>query len=99
MHWEQRNGRRYLYSKKRIGSKVVSIYEGSESPETLAKYLSYLYKRKDNADLFNWMRDQNELENKIQALNKHTINVIKLFLVLNDYHEHKGEWREIRNGE
>jgi len=99
MAWEERNGNRYYYRKRREGSRVVSEYIGAGD---LAEGLLFL----DEID-----RDHRELERQAereereaqQAIDKQIDEVIGLARLLADaamieagYHRHKGQWRKRR---
>ena len=99
MAWEERNGNRYYYRKRREGGRVVSEYIGGSD---LAEAFVYL----DEIE-----QDQRELEREIdraerqeqQEIDHQVDEVISLARTLADatllaagYHRHKGQWRKRR---
>lgn len=101
MGWEQRNGKRYYYRKKREGGRVVSHYMGSGEIASLISIIDrdeYLERRWNQVK---WKMEKDEAEkldkdqNSLSQLIRH---VLRACLLVKGYHPHKGQWRKKRNG-
>jgi hypothetical protein len=101
MGWEERNGNKYYYRKRRIGQTVVSEYVGKGF---LAEMIS-----QDDTSARNKKRLIFQAEREIINSDKETIKeieqisnyveiIIESILLEMGYHAHKGQWRKKRNG-
>lgn len=98
MAWEDRNGNRYYYRKRRIGDRVVSEYMGGDIASLFAMIDENERERRD----LDREIDRAEREEQ-QDLDHQVDEVISLARVLADatllaagYHRHKGQWRKRR---
>ena len=100
MAWEDRNGRRYYYKKRRQGKRVVSEYVGTG----LAGELAEIFDAEDRRETENKRRDLRKQKAQfrdidIQAGNveDYTRVITRACLLLAGYHTHKRQWRKLRN--
>jgi len=105
MAWEKRGNKRYYYRKYRDGSKVKSEYVGAGIVGEMAEKLDVEerqqrdQKAKQEREQIETMREyfdsiesiMNPVEEEIRALTT-------AYLLVNDYHTHKGQWRKKRHG-
>ena len=100
MGWEQRNGQRYYYRKKREGGRVVSQYMGAGEMTNLFFIFDrddYLEKRWNQAQ-WKMLKDETEKFDKDQKkLFQLTRQVLRACLLVKGYHPHKGQWRKKRH--
>ena len=100
MAWEDRDGRRYYYRKRRVGRRVVSEYIGSGQ-------MAELVSEQDEKDRQQRMQDRKSFEKHI-ARNKKmddeldslidvTRAYVRVSFLLSGFHSHKGQWRKKRN--
>ena len=104
MSWEYRGNNKYYYRKKRLGNRIVSEYVGrGEVAELIAatdvmnrnqrkmerKSTDLIIQNLKKTFLYS-DKIVKEFENKVDT-------VVKTHLILNGYHQHKGEWRKIRS--
>lgn len=96
MGWEERNGRRYYYAKRREGGRVVSQYAGyGPAAEGIAKL-----QEQDNRRRALW-RERDRAERAVErAVDRQVDEVCALAravasaaLLTSGYHQHKGQWR------
>jgi hypothetical protein len=101
MAWEERNGRRYYYRKRREGNRVVSEYMGGGFSGQLAEILDMEdrqeadYKRRE---LGKQKRQTAPIDNKVDEIEKYTRAITRACLLLAGYHTHKGQWRKRHDG-
>lgn len=100
MGWEQRNGQRYYYRKKREGGRVVSRYMGAGEIADLFSVIDrdeYLQRRWNQAK-WKMQKDEAEKLDKDQSsLSQLTRHVLRACLLVRGYHPHKGQWRKKAN--
>jgi len=100
MGWEQRNGQRYYYRKKREGGRVVSEYVGTGEIAGLLFALDqseYEERQKNRAE---WKRRKDEAEKLAKdskSLALFTRHILRACLLVKGYHPHKGQWRKKQN--
>jgi hypothetical protein len=101
MAWEDRNGSRYYYRKRREGKQVVSEYVGGGLAGRLAEILEgedrqeTEYKRHE---LRKRKRQSVEIDAQVSEVQKYTRTITRAYLLLAGYHAHKRQWRKSRNG-
>lgn len=96
MAWEQRGGRQYYYTKRRIGARVVSEYVGGGNSGALTA-------RRAEADKEERLRRRTEVQavrEVIDALGNESEDfsaiaqaLTRAAYLIAGYHEHKGQWR------
>lgn len=99
MAWEERNGNRYYYHKRRIGDRVVSEYMGGGELAEAFAYLDGIDRQRDDLE-----REATRAEQEAQReIDKQIDEMISLARTLADatllaagYHRHKGQWRKRR---
>lgn len=97
MGWEQRNGQRYYYRKKREGGHVVSQYMGAGAIADLFALIDRdeYSQRRWNQIKWNMEKDEAEKLNKDQNnLSQLTRQMLRACLLVKGYHPHKGQWRK-----
>jgi hypothetical protein len=99
MAWEDRNGRKYYYRKRRVGKRVISEYIGGG----LAGELSALYAYEDKfktdvqrAELTKAKEDAMKLDRQIREVERITKAMTRAVLLLSGYHAPRRQWRKIR---
>jgi hypothetical protein len=99
MAWEDRNGRKYYYRKRREGKRVISEYIGGG----LAGELSALYDLEDKfktdvqrAELMQAKEDAVKLNRQIREVERITKAMTRAVLLLSGYHAPRRQWRKIR---
>ncbi len=105
MAWETRGNKRYYYRKYRDGSKVKSKYVGAGVAGEMAEKLD-LEERQQKDQEAKQMREQIEamrkyfdsIESVMDPVEDEIRALTKAYLLVNDYHTHKGQWRKKRHG-
>ncbi len=101
MGWEERNGHKYYYYKKRVNGRVKSIYAGRgevasmvavmiETTGGVLRVLNAL----DRADAEALER----LDDDVDSLCALIGEVTRQALLETGHYQHKGQWRKRRNG-
>jgi hypothetical protein len=97
MGWEDRDGRRYYYRKKRVGGRVVSEYVGAGLLAELSAQSAEQDQRRAKIERRKW-RKTVEAEVAIDRLMSDAGRLVKALtdatLAINGYHRHKGQWRK-----
>ncbi len=100
MGWENRNGRRVYYRKKRIGRRVVSEYVGSGEAASMLAILDEHERDKAELKRRAW-RKTIESDAGIESLMRDAGHIVKTLtdatLAANGYRRHKGQWRKRRS--
>jgi hypothetical protein len=101
MGWVTRKGGRYYYANERIGDRVITTYHGAgERAEAVASLLEQeriereLARAQDLAEVERMRAEDCEL-NIIDDL---VVDLTKGALLDAGYHQHRGQWRKMRNG-
>jgi hypothetical protein len=101
MGWEERNGRRYLYRKRRIRRRVVSEYIGAGDLAEAISALDDLSRLEASLKQAEW-REQRAAERALDHQIDHVIDMARILaaaeLLANGYHQHGGQWRRRRDG-
>jgi hypothetical protein len=99
MAWEDRNGNRYYYRKRRQGKHVVSEYVGGGFVGIIAEGFD-LEDRQEVECKRHEMRKQKRqaasIDVQVRGVEKMTRAITRACLLLAGYHIHKGEWRKAR---
>ena len=104
MSWEYRGNNKYYYRKKRLGNRIVSEYVGRGEVAELIATSDVMNRNRLKAERI-------DAEEAIQSLNNnisYSDRLVKDFeikvdiavnshLILNGYHQKKGEWRKARH--
>jgi len=100
MAWEDRNGKRYYYKKRREGRRVVSEYYGSDEFAGLLADRDYLNREEERKkrqaqrrELEGWLA----LDREINQLLNIYLDLASAVLLASGYHTHKGQWRRRRD--
>jgi hypothetical protein len=100
MAWEERNGRRYYYRKRRKGKHVISDYMGAGLAGEIAEIFDIEdreeteYKR---AEFRKQKASAEEIDRQAREAEKYTRAITQACLLLAGYHVHKRQWRKLRN--
>ena len=100
MAWESRGGRRYYYSKKRIGKRVISTYIGSGLFGEMAAEIDYEeqeQRRWNHQEWKNLKEEVKAIDRELDMAGDLIRALIRANLLLYGYHPHKGQWRKRRN--
>ncbi len=101
MGWELRNGKRYYYRKIRQGQRVVSEYIGASEFAELWLELDAFDRVEKTLSRIAWKNEKDEvkkLNKDISQLAKIISGMARASLLTSNYHSHKGQWRQNRNG-
>ena len=101
MGWELRNGKRYYYRKIRRGRRVISEYVGTGEFVELLFQLDGLDRIEKELSRIAWKNQKDEvrkLNKDISQLAKIISGLARASLLTSNYHSHKGQWRQNRNG-
>lgn len=99
MGWEERQGRKYYYRKRRIGDRVASEYVGTGPDAEAAAAIDELERlaREEERQLFQQERDrQRAIDEAVDRACRLIRHLIYAALLLNGYHMHRGQWRKKR---
>ena len=100
MAWEDRNGRRYYYRKRRKGGRVVSEYVGSGLAGQTAEAFDTENKQEAayrRAAFQEQKASVARIDSQAGEIEKYTQAITRACLLLAGYHAHKRQWRKIKN--
>ena len=102
MGWEERNGSRYYYRKKRINGTVQSEYVG-DGPfaEALAR-LDQIEQERRQEKKYRRQQKREEMKQEIRMVEearRATRQIRDAALLSSGYHNHKGKWRKHHGNE
>ena len=106
MAWETRGQKSYYYRKYRDGSKVISEYVGAGVVGEMAEKLDLEEKQRKDQEA-KQVREQIEamreyfdsIESVMDPVEEEIRALTKAYLLVNDYHTQKGQWRKKRHGQ
>ena len=96
MAWEKRRNKRYYYSKRRRGNRVISDYVGAGESAQVIATLEVLYREQRIARQQEWCRERESrraLDAEVDRLGSGLRILVAATLLANGYHTHKGQWR------
>lgn len=101
MAWEDRNGSRYYYRKRRSRGRVISEYIGAgflaEAEADLAQQ-----EREQAAETRRRLQEQaaeaHAIDTQLDRIEEFTGTMVKALALLAGYHPHKGQWRRRKYG-
>ena len=96
MPWETRRNKRYYYSKRRRGNRVLSDYVGAGESARLISFLEALYREQRIDRQHDWRLEQESrraLDAEINRLGSSIRTLVAAALLAGGYHTHKGQWR------
>ena len=100
MAWEERNGKRYYYRKRRVGKTVLSEYVGAGIGAEATATLDQIDREKEKLARLQ-MQDEREQHMKEEQGAIEVFELTRLLtravLLLAGYHPHKGQWRKKNN--
>lgn len=99
MAWEERNGNRYYYRKRRIGDRVVSEYMGGGDLADAFAYLDGIDRNRQTLEreIDRAEREaQQEIDHQVDELISLARTLADATLLAAGYHRHKGQWRKRR---
>jgi hypothetical protein len=99
MGWEQRNGRSYLYEKRRENGRVVSKYIGKGLASQLVESINEeqrLERELLRSERLVQKALDREIDTAIRELSAKAKVLTEAVLVASGYHKHKGQWRRRR---
>lgn len=102
MGWEERNGSRYYYRKRREGKRVISEYVGSGPVAGLAARMDEATKAERQAKrdaLRRQMAEQDAADAQIDEVCRMTETLTRAALIAAGFHLHRGQWRRTRDAE
>jgi hypothetical protein len=100
MSWEQRDGRRYYYRKKRIGKRVVSEYVGTGLLAEITADIDEEERRlkQDEAARLKAIREADKaLDREIDAICAEVRDLIAVTMLATGHYAHKRQWRKRRD--
>jgi hypothetical protein len=102
MGWETRGGRRYYYSKYRVGPRVVSRYIGSGPVALIRARFAEKEGSKERALRTaerGKRRGELEFDATLDEVSRAAEAAAECLLLASGYHKHRGEWRRARHAE
>lgn len=102
MAWENRNGNKYYYRKKRVGQRVFSIYCGNSNRASIAEKKDRInrglrLKEKKEQDLHrDLINELIKVHHQIHECERLIEGITKASLLINGYHTHHRQWRKKR---
>jgi predicted ATPase len=99
MAWEERRGRRYYYSKRRIGKQVVSQYHGAGALAESWADIDTFNQRRAALERQRHREEQAveaAMDQQIDALGILLNHLIAVHLLVTGHHVHKRQWRKQR---
>jgi hypothetical protein len=97
--WESRGQNRFYYRKRRRGRRVVSEYVGAdELAEALAlnDCLERMEREQAHADVRSEQTQERLVDAQLDQVLAHVRALASVALLINGYHEHRGQWRKER---
>lgn len=101
MGWEERNGQRYYYRKRRVGDRVISEYVGTGKLAEMAAALDDLERAREKSQQQDRQQERAQygaLESDVKRVQEYTRLLTRAALLLAGYHPHKGQWRKRKDG-
>ena len=101
MGWEARGSGRYYYRKYKQGGKVISQYAGAGYAALLSEQLTKAasldaeYKRQAWAAI---KEEEDRLDKIVEEIGAVSQQLVTAILLVTGHHQHKRQWRKIRNG-
>ncbi len=99
MAWEDRKGRSYYYSARRIGGRVQKTYLGCDPQAGRMASAESSERRRREEEMEAWKAKREHLEALMAGIGE-LCEVVELLtrahLLANGYHEVKGQWRRRR---
>ena len=99
MAWEERNGNRYYYRKRRVGDRVVSEYIGAGDLAEAFAVLDEYDQVQRALERMEW-REERQAQQSIDVLVDEVIALCQLSadaaMLDAGYYRHKGQWRKRR---
>ena len=99
MGWEQRNGHKYYYRKKRLNGQVQSEYVGAGHLAEICaeqdEYERWLEKEKRDAER-STRQAEAEIDRQLDAVESTLATLTGAILRSAGFHKHKGQWRKER---
>jgi hypothetical protein len=96
MAWEERNGKRYYYQKRREGGQVVSQYIGTGYAANLVAQLDQIEQQRQAAEREQWQRQQAQeaaLDSEIAVYTRLVQTLTAAVLLASGCHRPKRQWR------
>lgn len=96
MAWENRNGSRYYYQKRREGGRVVSRYVGAGALAELSAQIDEIDRERQALERENWRASQAEdaaIDKEIAEYSRLLRQFTAAVLLASGYHQHKRQWR------
>lgn len=101
MGWEDRNGKRYYYRKRREGRHVISEYIGCGFVGELAEDMDIIDRAESHQAREVWQatkQSADAIASQARQVEKFTQTMLRAALMLTGYHTHKRQWRKRRDG-
>jgi hypothetical protein len=101
MAWEDRNGRKYYYRKRREGKRVISEYVGTGLAGEIAEIFDIESKHENNYKraVFQGQKESAQvMAEQVRQIETFTRAMTRAMLLMSGYHAHKRQWRKYRNG-
>lgn len=96
MAWENRNGSRYYYQKRREGGRVVSRYVGAGALAELSAQIDEIDRERQALEREQWRASQAEeaaIDREIAEYSKLLRQFTAAVLVASGCHQHRRQWR------
>ena len=95
------NGKLYYYKKKRVGSKVVSEYQGGGELVSILQHIEARERAEKEAERERQRIERMsmaEIDKQIDAFSRMIDTLMEAELISKGFHQHKRQWRRRRYG-
>jgi hypothetical protein len=96
-----KNGNLYYYKKRRVGSKVISEYQGGGELVQIVQYIEARDRAEKEAERERQRIERMsmaEIDKQIDNFSKMVDTLLAAELLARGFHQHKRQWRRRRNG-
>jgi hypothetical protein len=98
---QRRNGNLYYYKKRRVGSKVISEYQGGGELVPILQHIEARERAQRVAERERQRIERMsmaEIDKQIDDFSRMVDNLMEAELISKGFHQHKRQWRKRRNG-
>jgi hypothetical protein len=96
MAWENRNGKKYYYTKRREGRRVISEYHGAgilaeleANTDDRNRWRQKTQKNEEQRQIARWL----EIDRQVDQTLDRCSTIVGSYLLMSGFHTHHGTWR------
>ena len=96
-----KNGNLYYYKKRRVGSKVISEYQGGGEIVPILQHIEARERAEKEAERERQRIERMsmaEIDKQIDEFSRMVDTLMEAELIARGFHQHKRQWRRSRNG-